>query len=191
VSRAPPATIPGSDCAEQELRLAAKVFESSGEAIMITDAAGASFRSIRRFPEVTGYQAAEVIGRNASLLASGGTAREFFSDMWRKRPRNRVLERRDLESAAQRRDLSRMAEHLLGTRREGRVTHLVGIFSDISERKAAEARIAFLAHHDPLTGLPNRLLLKDRMEQAMVACRAQRQQGRAVVRRPRSLQGGE
>jgi diguanylate cyclase (GGDEF)-like protein/PAS domain S-box-containing protein len=156
--------------AEEELRLAAKVFESSGEAIMITDAAGLIISVNQAFSIVTGYSSAEVTGRNASLLASGRHSREFFSGMWRS-----VFEtgywsgeiwnkRRNGEIFPEWLSLSSVRDS------QGQVTHLVGIFSDISERKAAEARIAYLAHHDPLTGLPNRLLLKDRMEQAIVHC---------------------
>jgi diguanylate cyclase (GGDEF)-like protein/PAS domain S-box-containing protein len=154
--------------AEEELRLAAAVFESSGEAIMITDAEGCIISVNQAFSRVTGYVAADVTGRNASLLASGRHSREFFSEMWRS-----VLEtgywngeiwnrRRNGEIFPEWLSVSSVRDA------DGRITHLVGIFSDISERKAAEAKIAFLAHHDPLTGLPNRLLLKDRMQQAMV-----------------------
>ena len=153
--------------AEEELRLAAKVFESSGEAIMITDAGGRVISVNQAFTRVTGYAAAEVVGRNAKLLASGRHDDEFFSHMWRS-----VLEtgywngeiwnrRRNGEIFPEWLGISSVRDA------DGRITHFVGIFSDISERKAAEAKIEFLAHHDPLTGLPNRLLLKDRMQQAM------------------------
>ena len=153
--------------AEEELRLAAKVFESSGEAIMIADAGGRIISVNQAFSKVTGYAAAEVVGRNARLLASGRHDGEFFGEMWRS-----VLEtgywngeiwnrRRNGEIFPEWLGISSVRDA------DGKVTHFVGIFSDISERKAAEAKIAFLAHHDPLTGLPNRLLLKDRMQQAM------------------------
>ena len=152
---------------EEELRLAAKVFESSGEAIMITDADGCMISVNQAFSMVTGYGVGDAVGRNASMLASGRHDREFFNDMW-----HELLEtgywhgeiwnrRRDGEIFPEWLGISSVRDA------EGKITHFVGIFSDISERKAAEAKIAFLAHHDPLTGLPNRLLLKDRMEQAI------------------------
>ena len=153
--------------AEEELRLAAKVFESSGEAIMITDGGGRIISVNQAFSRVTGYAAAEVVGRNAKLLASGRHDSEFFGQMWRS-----VIEtgywngeiwnrRRNGEIFPEWLGISSVRDA------DGKITHFVGIFSDISERKAAEAKIAFLAHHDPLTGLPNRLLLKDRMQQGM------------------------
>jgi predicted signal transduction protein with EAL and GGDEF domain len=61
----------------------------------------------------------------------------------------------------------------------GRITHYVAVFSDITERKASEARIAYLAQHDPLTGLPNRALLQDRLDQALA--RATRQGKRIAL----------
>jgi len=153
--------------AEEDLRLAAKVFESSGEAIMITDATACIISVNQAFTRVTGYPADEVVGRNSNLLSSGRHDREFFAAMWRS-----ILETGywNGEIWNRRRDGDIFPEWLsVSSVRDprGKITHLVGIFSDISERKAAEAKIAFLAHHDPLTALPNRLLLKDRMQQAI------------------------
>ncbi|MCX7145285.1 MAG: PAS domain S-box protein [Sulfuritalea sp.] len=154
--------------AEEELRLAAKVFESGGGAIMITDAEGRMISVNHAFSRVTGYAAADAVGHNASLLASGRHGREFFSDMWRELHETGYWHgeiwnrRRNGEIYPEWLGISSVRDE------QGKITHFVGIFSDISERKAAEAKIAFLAHHDPLTGLPNRLLLKDRMGQAIV-----------------------
>ena len=153
--------------AEEQLRLAAKVFESSGEAIMITDGSGIMISVNQAFTAVTGYSAAEAVGRNASMLASGRHSREFFSDMWCAMLGSGYWQgeiwnrRRNGEIFPEWMGISSVRDE------KGVISHFVGIFSDISERKAVEAKIAFLAHHDPLTGLPNRLLLKDRMQQAM------------------------
>ena len=154
--------------AEEELRLAAKVFESSGEAIMITDARGGMMSVNQALSKVTGYAAAELIGHNASMLASDRHTQEFFSEMWRA-----MLDvgywQGEVWNRRRNGEIFPVWLGISSVRDEtGTITHFVGIFSDISERKATEAKIAFLAHHDPLTGLPNRLLLKDRMEQAMV-----------------------
>ncbi len=154
--------------AEEEQRLAAKVFESSGEAIMITDAEGCIVSVNQAFSRITGYAAADAVGRNASMLASGRHGSEFFGDMWRS-----ILDTGYWQGELwNRRRSGEIFPGWLGISSvrdtDGKITHFVGIFSDISERKAVEAKIAFLAHHDALTGLPNRLLLKDRMEQAMV-----------------------
>ncbi|MCF8179490.1 MAG: PAS domain S-box protein [Sulfuritalea sp.] len=152
---------------EEELRLAAKVFESSGEAIMITDAEGCMISVNRAFTRVTGYSETDAVGRNARLLSSSRHGREFFSDMWRELLGSGYWQgemwnrRKNGEVFPEWLSISSVRNA------EEKITHFVAIFSDISERKAAEEKIAFLAHHDPLTGLPNRLLLKDRLERAI------------------------
>ncbi|MBI5901179.1 MAG: PAS domain S-box protein [Rhodocyclales bacterium] len=152
---------------EQQLRLAAKVFESSGEAIMITDPGGVIISVNQAFTAVTGYAAADVAGRNASLLASGRHPPEFFADLWQQLGNTGYWQgeiwnrRRNGEIFPEWLGISSVRDE------RGVLVNYVGIFSDISERKAAAARIEYLAQHDTLTGLPNRLLLKDRMAQAI------------------------
>ncbi|MEW6165350.1 MAG: PAS domain S-box protein [Pseudomonadota bacterium] len=153
--------------AEEQLRLAAKVFESSGEGIMITDAGNRIVSVNAAFSLVTGYGADEVVGQSPALMSSGRHDAEFYQALWGSlaregRWRGEIWNRRkngeiypEWLSIACVRD------------RDGRLTHHVAVFSDISDRKLAEERIDFLAHHDPLTELPNRLLFKDRFERAM------------------------
>ena len=152
---------------QQQLRLAAKVFESSGEAIMITDPDGVIVSVNQAFTAVTGYESTDVAGRNASLLASGRHSAEFFADLWQQLGKTGYWQG---EIWNRRRNGEVFPEWLgISTVRDERgvLVNYIGIFSDISERKAAAARIEYLAHHDTLTGLPNRLLLKDRMAQAI------------------------
>lgn len=156
--------------ASEELRLAAQVFQNSGEAIMITDHDNRIVSVNRAFTEMTGYARADVLGRSPAMLASDRHDREFYECLWRALMENGHW-RGEIWN---RRSNGEIYPNWLGisTLRDahGRVSHYVAIFADISERKAAEARIEHLAHHDPLTNLPNRVLLKDRLERAIAQC---------------------
>lgn len=151
----------------EQLRLAAKVFENSLEAILITDTENVIRWVNRAFTETTGYLPEEAIGRNPQLLSSGKQDATFYQAMWadintKGSWKGEIWNRRK-NGEIYPEWLS--VNVLRGAR--GKVTHYVGIFSDISERKAAEEQIRHLAQHDPLTGLPNRNLLRDRMEVAL------------------------
>ncbi len=152
---------------EESLRLSAKMLEESGEAVMITDAENRIVSVNRAFSDITGYAMAEVIGHKPSMLGSGRHGPEFFAEMWQTlkqkgRWQGEIWDRRKSgEVYPKWLGISAVYD---GT---ARLTHYLAIFSDITERKAAEERIAFLAYHDPLTGLPNRILLRDRFEQAI------------------------
>ncbi len=156
--------------AEEKLRLAAQVFENSGEAIMITDHDNRIVSVNRAFTEMTGYAQVDVLGQPPSMLASDRHDPDFYQRMWRS-----LLENGHWRGEIwNRRSNGEIYPNWLGisTLKDGggRVSHYVAIFADISERKAAEARIEHLAHHDPLTNLPNRVLLKDRLERAIAHC---------------------
>ncbi len=164
---------------EEKLRLWATVFENSGEAVMITDADNRIVLVNEAFTRITGYAADEVVGHNPSLLGSGRHDHAFFQQMWQS-----LRSRHHWQGEIwDRRKNGEVYPKWLGisavSDAGGALSHYVAIFSDISERKAAQDRIEYLAHHDPLTGLPNRLLLRDRFVQA--AAQAERTQQRVAL----------
>lgn len=153
---------------EQELWVAATTFETH-EGIIITDANSLILRVNRAFCEITGYTSDEVIGRTPALLKSGQHDADFYANMWQTL---RQEGRWDGELWDKRKNGEIYPKNLTITAVKdatGKVTNYVGIFSDITVRKQAEAEINRLAYYDPLTRLPNRRLLMDRLHQAMAA----------------------
>ncbi|MDY0012332.1 MAG: EAL domain-containing protein [Rhodocyclaceae bacterium] len=153
---------------EEGLRLADRVFANSVEAIVITGTDGRILRVNPAFTAVTGYTPEEVLGQSPALLKSGRHDEAFYKYMWES-----ISERGSWQGEIwnRRKDgriypewLSISAVRDVG----GRLSHYVAIFTDITERKAHEARIAFLAHHDPLTALPNRSLMVERIERRLL-----------------------
>ena len=154
---------------EWQLRLAAAVFDHCLEAVMITDADNRIVAANGVFCRITGYAVEEVLGENPSILASGVQDKAFYRAMWRE-----ILEKGAWEGeiSNRRKDGSVYPQWLSITTLTdagGRIVNHIGMFSDISKRKAAELHIRQLAMHDPLTGLPNRYLLKARFDMALAA----------------------
>ena len=158
---------------EQQLQLVARVFEQGGESIVITDSESRIVRVNKAFTQITGYTEAEALGRNPSLLSSGRQDADFYRDMWDALHASGLWQG---ELWNRRKDGSVYPEWLsISQMRDssGAVTHYVAIATDISQRKQDEEKIRLLADFDPLTGLPNRRLLQDRIGTALT--QAQRQ----------------
>ena len=152
--------------AEEGLRIAAATFETQ-EAILTTDPEANILRVNQAFQDITGYSAAEVVGQNPRIMQSGRHDAAFFQAMW-----------------SELRDTSKWTGEIWDRRKNGeiypklmtitavrdnnqRVTHYVGVFRDISNRKKSEQAIHQLAFYDSLTMLPNRHLLLDRLQRAL------------------------
>jgi diguanylate cyclase (GGDEF)-like protein/PAS domain S-box-containing protein len=153
---------------EESLRLSASVFEYAREGILITDPRGKIIGINPSFTTLTGYQAEEVIGHNPSLLKSGHQEPEFYAQMWRSLVEQGYWQG---EVSNRRKDGAIYIEMLTitGVRdTEGRISHYVGIFSDVTAMKEQQNRLEHMAHYDALTQLPNRVLLADRLQLALV-----------------------
>lgn len=145
----------------------AMAFENIRDGVMITDAHARIQTVNAAFSAITGYAADEVVGASPSLLQSGRHGPEFYAQMWGALLR----EGRWQGEIWNRRKNGEIYPELLtlnavrdGT---GRVTHYVGVFTDVTVAKSAEAQVERLAHYDALTGLPNRVLLQERLRQVL------------------------
>jgi diguanylate cyclase (GGDEF)-like protein/PAS domain S-box-containing protein len=156
---------------EERLRLAASVFHHAHEGIVITDARARIIDINPTFTTITGYSRDEVLGHTPALLRSGRHAKGFYVQLWHD------LERDDYwrgEIWNRRKNGESFAELLtISTVRDqkGKISHYVGVFSDITRLKEQQSRLEMLAKYDSLTQLPNRVLLADRMQQARAQAR--------------------
>ncbi|BCB27240.1 hypothetical protein SKTS_21260 [Sulfurimicrobium lacus] len=160
-----------------ELRLSAAVFEHTVEGVMITDPDGRIVAVNRAFTEITGYGEDEIAGLTGATLKSERHDEQFYASMWSV-IRETGRWQGELWNRRKNGDIYPEWLNISVVKDErGRITHYVGVFSDISSMKESESKLDHLAHHDPLTGLPNRLLLNARMEHSL----ARAQRGNAML----------
>jgi len=164
---------------EERLKLASSVFSHAREGIMITDAAGTIIEVNDTFTQITSYSREEVVGRNASILKSGRQEKDFYAAMWRDLVDKGSWygeiwnRRKNGQVYAEMLTISAVRDS------QGSTQQYVALFSDITALKEHETQLERIAHYDALTTLPNRVLLADRMHQAMV--QAQRRGQRISV----------
>lgn len=164
---------------QERLRLAASVFEHSREIIVITDASHRIVSVNRAFCELTGHAAADVLWRNIRFLCAEQHDDAFFAllgdrlteagywqgELWFRHQEGEIFPALDVISQVK--------------NERGCVTHYIHIATDVTKDKEAEERIRRLAFYDALTGLPNRAMFVDRVEQALLT--AQRTDGKVAM----------
>ena len=165
---------------DKQLRIAAIAFESQ-QGMMITDANSVILQVNRALQESTGYTAEEAMGQTPRLLQSGRHNAAFYAQMWNSIQRTGGWQgeiwnrRKNGEVYPDWLTITAVTSH------DGTVTHYVGTHTDITARKVAEDEIKHLAFYDPLTQLPNRRLLMDRLHQALVARARNKRQGALML----------
>lgn len=152
--------------ADTELRIAATAFESQ-QSTLVADANGIVQRVNQALTESTGYTAQEMVGRPAAILRSDRLSPAFYAAQWESVEQTGHWQgevwttRKNGEVFPQWLSISSVKDA------QGQVTHYIGNYIDISAQKQAEDEVRKLAFFDPLTGLPNRTLLRDRLQQTM------------------------
>jgi len=153
---------------DDKLRQSDTVFANAAESIMMLDAAGAITAVNRAFCEITGYAQDEVMGQKASILKSGRHPPEFYRNMWLQTMETGFW-RGEIWNRRKNGEVFLQWGSVTSVRDEkGELRNYVAVFTDITQIKQAEEKLQYLASHDPLTALPNRALLSDRLQHAVL-----------------------
>ena len=153
---------------EFDSQISTMVFKGAAEGVMITDIDGEILAVNPAFTQITGYEPEEAIGQNVSFLSSGIQDEAFYVEFWRAL---REIGGWQGELYNRRKSGEMYPEWLnisAARDNDGRILSYVAMFSDVSRLLRAEKRLAYLAHYDTLTNLPNRHLFEDRLAQALV-----------------------
>jgi diguanylate cyclase (GGDEF)-like protein/PAS domain S-box-containing protein len=160
---------------EEQLRQAATVFNSTMEAIIIANAERKIVAVNQAYTNITGFETEEVLGEDPRVHQSGRHDDEFYREIWESLARTGQWQgeiwnrRKSGEVFPAWENISVVKDD------EGRITNYVSVLSDISTIKQAEERLSQLAHHDALTGLPNRLAFSANLEQALERAKRHKQ----------------
>ncbi|NJN47219.1 MAG: EAL domain-containing protein [Candidatus Competibacteraceae bacterium] len=156
---------------EEKLRQWERVFESTAEGVMITDLEGRIVAINKAFTEITGYHEQEALTQTPRILQSGRHDAAFYEALW---DTLRASGQWQGEIWNRRKNGEIYPEWLTISTVEtasGQLSHYVSVFSDITSMKRSQAQLDFLAYHDPLTKLPNRLLFNERLEHSIQRAR--------------------
>ncbi len=156
---------------EAHARLAARIFDSANESIIVTDAQRNIVAVNAAFTRITGYTAEEVLGKNPRLVRSGRQDRHFYAGMWRQLKEQGSFQGEFWNRAKDGRLYALIQTISVLRNEEGRLTHYVGIGIDVSSLREAEDRSRYLSTHDLLTDLPNRLTIAERTRALLVSRR--------------------
>lgn len=165
---------------EQNLKLAAAAFTHTREGVLITAKDTTILDVNGTFTAITGYSREEVIGKTPQLLKSGLHDKNFYQSLWLELEQNGEWygelwnRRKNGEIYVQMLSISKVTDN------NGQVQNYIGLFSDITSLKNQQEQLKYNANYDPLTNLPNRILLADRLHQAMTQSQ-RRQIGFIVV----------
>ncbi|OOZ75253.1 hypothetical protein BOW49_00505 [Solemya velum gill symbiont] len=150
--------------AEEQMRIAVSAFESQ-QGMMITDEQKRILQVNHAFIKMSGYSEAEILGRTPRMFKSGRHDGVFYKEMWETISQNGYWHGEIWDKRKNGDIFPKWLSITAVANSDGKVTHYVGVHTDITERKNAEQKIESLAFFDQLTGLPNRTLLLDRLKQ--------------------------
>lgn len=161
---------------QEKLREAAAVMESTHEGVMITDASSNIIAVNNSFTQITGYTLDEILGKNPRLLSSGRQSAAFYKDLWKDLQEHGFWQgelwnrRQNGEIYPQLLTISTIYDD------DEKPVRYIAVFADITQFKENQAKLEFMAHHDPLTKLSNRILAESRLEQEIVQAHRHNQQ---------------
>ncbi len=155
----------------QSLEMTSAIFKYTVDGVVITDAENRIIHTNDAFTKITGFTAAEVLGKNPKILRSNAHDKKFYSDMWRQIKEYGYWQG-EIRNRKKRGEvyLEWLSINTIRNNR-GEVENYIAVFSDITSHRATDTDYAYLATHDALTGLSNRLILGDRLEHAITHAR--------------------